>query len=361
MSSFAFSIPVGAYHPFLDYCLRSLLAQEPPVEIALLDASGDPRVRRLADQYERGLTYRRHAPDAGQSAAIIEGWNNTHGEILGWLNADDFLFPQALSTAACLFETGADLVFANSLVSDESGAITGYHWGVEPPSPSLLKSNIISQPSCFFLREAVDKVGGLRADLHYTMDWDLWIRLFESGASFVHSEETFSQVMWGRKTKTASFNKQRRSELDAILRKYATPKERSMILQAFARESRIDRLPLPMLRAFAARRLAQGRPTVRGLSGIGQICSEANFSFAHYHDAPTRGIRFDFADSEPIESIRLNDVVQSVDWEGSSLILHERVAPAKTIHVSVKIKPGQVGQFLKATWIQSTDGSSDVA
>ena len=352
MTSYAFSIPVGTYHPFLVFCLRSLLAQQMPMEIALLDGSGDPRVRKIADEYDWGISYRRHAPDAGQSAAIIEGWKNIRGDVLGWLNADDFLFPQALKRAAAMFDAGADLVCANSTVSDEAGAFIGYHWGVQPPGPNLLKSNIISQPSCFFLRDAVEKAGGLRADLHYTMDWDLWIRLYENGATFKYSEDAFSQVMWGSRTKTASFNKQRRDEIRAILQKYAPPSERRRILKAFARESRIDRLPIQSLRAFAARKFAKGRPSIRGLSGAGEILSEASLELLHYHEQSMSGIKIEMADLSSVESVCVNGVDQVMERQGKSLTVRERFPAATTIDVSLRMKPNRAGQFLKASWLK---------
>ena len=98
-ATFCISVPIGAYHPFLETCLKSLAAQEAPVQIALLDASGDDRVRAVAEKHDHLFAYCRHGPDGGQSDAIIEGWRNTDGGILGWLNADDFLLPGAFARA----------------------------------------------------------------------------------------------------------------------------------------------------------------------------------------------------------------------------------------------------------------------
>ena len=42
-------------------------------------------------------------PDAGQSAAINQGWQQTQGEIIGWLNSDDRLAPGALARVGDFF------------------------------------------------------------------------------------------------------------------------------------------------------------------------------------------------------------------------------------------------------------------
>lgn len=351
MSSFAISIPVGEYHPFLPFCLKSLMAQEPCVEIALLDASGDERVRDLADRYAHALSYRRHGPDEGQSAGIVEGWENTQGEVLGWLNADDFLFPDALARALQMFEGGTDIVCGHSIVVDDSGATTGYHWGVEEPGPLLLTTNTISQPSCFFRRVVCEQVGGLNTDLHYTMDWDLWIRLYKNDAKFKFVDETFSQVMWGRNTKTASFSRLRRQEIQAIITRYASPEEREQILQSFARESRIDRLPIALLRTLAARALARGRPVVHGLSGIGEFTSTAEISLVHYQDRPAQGLKIDFADVSAIDEVILDGEVQEFDQSKRVIFLRKCIPPATVVNLKFVVKPNRIGRFIKAEWV----------
>ena len=351
MISFAVSIPVGAYHPFLPFCLKSLLAQSVPVEIALLDASGDPRVRALADRYDDAISYRRHGPDAGQSAAIIEGWKNTEGAVLAWLNADDILFPHAFERAVREFEDGADLVCAHSVVINDAGATTGYHWGVEKPGPNLLKSNVISQPSCFFRRNVCDSVGGLNQDLHYTMDWDLWVRLYESRASFRFVDDTFSQVMWGRKTKTASFNQNRRNEIRDVLSKYAPAAERAQILDAFARESRIDRLPMAFARTVAGRFLARGRPVVRGISGIGEISSSAEIPLVHYLDHAVQGTIVRLSSLSSVEKVWMNGAVCDAKPRRGALLIDATIPPSTVTKLRIEMKPEQSSRFIKAEWL----------
>lgn len=351
MITFAVSIPVGAYHPFLPFCLKSLLAQSAPVRIALLDASGDPRVKALADRYDDAITYRRHGPDEGQSAAIIEGWQSVEGEVLAWLNADDILFPHAFETATSIFEDGADLVCAHSVITNEAGATTGFHWGVEEPGPNLLKSNVISQPSCFFRRESCERIGGLDRDLHYTMDWDLWIRLYTNQAKIHFLDETFSQVMWGRQTKTASFNQRRRDEIQEILSKYAPAEDRARSLNAFSRESRIDRLPLAYVRTIAGRFLARGRPVVRGFSGIGEISTGAEIPLVHYHDHTTRGIKVSLSNVSAIDQVLLDGEICDAQARRGDLTIDVATGPATVTTLRFEMKPNKSTRFIKAEWI----------
>ena len=242
---FSISTPVGAYHPLLPYCLESLRHQVGAVfAVSLLDASGDPRVQRLADEYRDVIGYRRHGSDDGQAAAIREGWAQCDGDILGWLNADDLLFPGALTAAAARFiaDADVDVVYGHSAICDEHMRMTGYHWAVSPPGPDLVLGCNISQPSCFFRRSTYEAVGGLDGTLHYTMDWDLWLRLHAAGARFSFIEEPLSAVFWGAGTKTSRFNAARRGELTRLIDRYAPPKLRSRVLRGFAAQAALDHL-----------------------------------------------------------------------------------------------------------------------
>jgi len=221
--SFAAAVPIGEWHPFLPRALASLAVQTVPLEIAFLDASGDPRVAEAADASGLDFAYRRHGPDEGQSAAIAEGWRETGGAVVFWLNADDQLLPGALDAVAEAFEAEPDLdvVYGGSEFINDEGVHLGVHDQVADMSALILRSNIISQPSCFVRRRAAEAVGGLNLDLHFAMDWDLWVRLYRSGAKFRRLDRTLSAVFMGEGTKTGQVAPNRLSEVFALVHRNA--------------------------------------------------------------------------------------------------------------------------------------------
>ena len=221
-SKFSCAVPVGSWHDLLPATLASLAQQSEPLEVAFLDASNDPRVAKAADECGIDFVYRRTGPDAGQAAAIAEGWRETTGNILFWLNGDDQLTPSALTTVKRLFvETASDVVFGASSFIDARGNHIGHHEQVAEASQLLLRSNSISQPSCFAHRAAVEAVGGLRTDLHFVMDWDLWIRLYLAKFNFHMTDTVLSKVYMGEGTKTAMINMERYKEIFSLVQKHA--------------------------------------------------------------------------------------------------------------------------------------------
>ena len=168
--SIAISLPIHNWSPQLKAVLGSLKAQSAKLQVAVMMTHDDPKIRADLDRSGLSFHYSRIGPDAGQAAAIAEGWANTDSPILAWLNTDDALASQALTRISALFEedSNLDLVYGHSTISDGTNTIWGYHPAVQPSQNLIARTNIISQPSCFFRRNTVDAIGGLNTCLLYT-------------------------------------------------------------------------------------------------------------------------------------------------------------------------------------------------
>lgn len=297
--NFAISVPIGAYHPLLRDCLASLAIQSPRPHVAILDASGDPRVAEAVKEFEDLAAYHRAGPDGGQSDAIIEGWANVGGDILGWLNADDALYPGALAATAKQFVDHPDteLFYGHSVIVNDDGAAEGYHWAVEPPGEAILAGDIISQPSCFFRRATLDRLGGLNRDLHYTMDWDIWVRFWRAGAKFAYTDEVLSRVLWSKHAKTGGFNRRRREELERIIGANASLARRMKSRFGFALHHVLEYMAPDFVADLL--RAVRGRETraINGLDRLGRFEARARLPLVHYESAPMTGFDVRLASS----------------------------------------------------------------
>jgi len=356
--SFSISVPVGAWHPFLPACLASLAAQKVDLKVSLLDASRDERVSEIANRFAGFLHYRRHGPDGGQSAAILEGWAKAPGEVLGWLNADDILMPGALERARGAFsgDPSLDLVYGHSTILDEAGRMVGYHWAVEPPNevgpPRIYEAGVISQPSCFFKRKAYEAAGGLDEDLHYTMDWDLWVRLEKSGAKAGFIDAPLSMVLWGDETKTASFNAQRRAELKRIIETYAPEDKRKKIFRAFALHNLMNRVKPEGLKKAVTRALHRGQREIYGLSADGLVRPGAKVFLAHYEETPRESVRFSFENAAGGVAVECGEPISisHPDPKTIDIAFEKPVEAARTIKLSLEPPASAKLRFRSAEW-----------
>ena len=102
MLTFALAIPNYNQSYFLPWALESLRHQSVPFNVALMDGGSTDNFREVTENYSDIITCLRSGPDGGQAAAIKEGLELVSGEIVTWLNADDYYFPDTLDKiSAC--------------------------------------------------------------------------------------------------------------------------------------------------------------------------------------------------------------------------------------------------------------------
>jgi len=164
---------------FIREALESVAAQtyEPIEHIVVDGGSTDATLEILGDA--EGVQWVSE-PDRGQSHALNKGFATARGSILGWLNADDHYLPGAVADGVrALEKTGAALVYADVTRVNDDG-VNPRRIGSRPAWDlwtELNTGNGIFSPSVFFTREALAAAGELDESLHYTMDYDLWLRI----------------------------------------------------------------------------------------------------------------------------------------------------------------------------------------
>ncbi|MBI5723143.1 MAG: glycosyltransferase [Planctomycetes bacterium] len=125
-------------------------------------------------------------PDRGQADALNKGLAMAGGDVIGWLNSDDVYEPGALAAVADVFSAEPQTIWAYGRVKIIDAQdreirqwITAYknRRMRQYNFSSHLAENWISQMGVFWRATAGRQVGPFRTDLHWTMDYDYWLRL----------------------------------------------------------------------------------------------------------------------------------------------------------------------------------------
>lgn len=130
----------------------------------------------------------RSEPDRGQSDAVNKAFAMSHGEIIGWLNSDDAYFDCRVVEDVVAYFTAhpdVDVVYGHAAQVDEDGTIIWMIW--TPPfwRRVLRIVNFIGQPVAFIRRSALSEPM-LDESYHFSMDYELWLRLDRAGRKFAH-------------------------------------------------------------------------------------------------------------------------------------------------------------------------------
>ena len=117
--------------------------------------------------------------DRGQADAINQGFRRTEGQIFTFLNADDTYLPGAISKVARQFRENpaAGMIYGEAYHVREDGEIIDRYPTLPFDRHELIRGCFICQPAAFMLREAFSQAGMLNADLHYALDYELWMRI----------------------------------------------------------------------------------------------------------------------------------------------------------------------------------------
>lgn len=167
---------------FIEDTILSVLGQDyPDLEYLIVDGGSTDGSVDIIRKYDSDLAWWVSEPDEGQASAINKGMSKANGEIVAWLNSDDFYLPGAVSQAVAAFNGNpeAGMVFGDAVTVNEQGKplkeLVFPDWQLE----DLVAFRIICQPSVFMRRELFAHVNGLEQNYHFMLDHHLWIRIAE--------------------------------------------------------------------------------------------------------------------------------------------------------------------------------------
>lgn len=177
--------------------IESVLSQEGDFEIEYFIQDGDSTdgtldtVRSYEERLVRGNYPVRcagvtlaHASekDGGMYDAINRGFAHATGDVYAYINADDYYLPGAFAAIAKTFEQFPDIAWLKGItsVAGTDGTQTGdcllYNQSWIRRGIYGRNAYFIHQDSVFWKSGLWEKSGGLRGDLRYAGDYDLWIR-----------------------------------------------------------------------------------------------------------------------------------------------------------------------------------------
>ena len=162
---------------FLGQTIASVLGQRyENLEYIVMDGGSTDDSVEIIRRHESQLAFWTSERDSGQAQALNRGFARATGDILCWLNSDDFLLPGVLHEVARLLTEQDGLIYGDCLSFAQRGNRARVN---RPPvhDIELLKIvDYIVQPSSFWTRSVWEKTGALNEELHYAFDWDWYLR-----------------------------------------------------------------------------------------------------------------------------------------------------------------------------------------
>ncbi len=173
--------PTYGQGQYIGQTIESVLDQNyPNLEYIIFDGGSKDNTVDVIKKYEKHISFWVSEKDKGQSDAINKGLKKATGDIVNWLNSDDYYEPNCLHTVAENFQDkNINVVCGRGNLFKENNEIVRVSQGTNIYRDNLAKTigcARIDQPETFFRKSAADQMGLLDARFHYVMDKEWWIR-----------------------------------------------------------------------------------------------------------------------------------------------------------------------------------------
>lgn len=190
------SIIIPSYNQgkFIKKTIDSILNQSyKNIEVIVIDGGSSDTTIDILKSFGNKILWISEK-DRGQAHAINKGTALAKGDIIAYLNSDDYYLQNTLCEIIESFEKNptalwltGDYAIVNEKEQDIQSLVIKHKKLLRNYLSFNLLSilNPISQPSTFLRRELLEKVGLFNEELHYTMDYDYWMRCIQIQKPYV--------------------------------------------------------------------------------------------------------------------------------------------------------------------------------
>lgn len=186
-----FSIIIPCYNQahFLTKAVESIQSQSfQDWEVIIINDGSTDQTGKIAENFkisdERVLVV--NQPNAGLSGARNTGIKHAKGQVLNFLDADDWLLNDCLKVVFDRFqEYEPDILVSGFTYYKERNPIHSHSFPLnEIPLARLIEDNIAPPVAFFVKNNVVQTIGYFDTTLKSCEDWDYWIRAGKSGFRF---------------------------------------------------------------------------------------------------------------------------------------------------------------------------------
>jgi glycosyltransferase involved in cell wall biosynthesis len=183
---------------FLEDALLSVVRQQGPrVEHIVMDCASTDNTVEILNHFPQVQWI--SEPDQGQSDAINKGFLRASGDLMGWLNADDYYLPgglEAIAHAAAMHPE-ADVIYGDCVFVDSAGKIVRSKVEHDfDPAILMYFGCYIPSTSTFIRRRLIDSGLLLNCDYRVCMDFEYFARLAHAGCKFHYVPRFIAAFRW---------------------------------------------------------------------------------------------------------------------------------------------------------------------
>ncbi len=180
-------MPVYNGEEYIEYAIKSVINQSyKNIQFILVDGGSTDSTMDIVNKYSEFFEIVISEKDNGMYDAINKGFSHSDGDLMLWLNSDDYLFENAIETAVMVMKKHPSIKWmkGRNAYLDQNNTIRKIAC-FKSYYKSLLKLGFyrtnglgsIMQETTFWHRELYEKAGGyVNTEYKVASDYELWVR-----------------------------------------------------------------------------------------------------------------------------------------------------------------------------------------
>lgn len=170
---------------FIEQTIKSVVTQNyPRIEYLIMDGGSTDNTIKIIKKYAKKfpkIIKWQSKKDNGQVDGINKGLKKATGDIIAYINSDDYYLPRTFIKVANYFQSHRKClwVVGNCRVTERKLRWTftlKHKWPIQSSKKALKIFNTINQPSTFLSKRLVKRVGLFNTKYSYAFDYDYWLR-----------------------------------------------------------------------------------------------------------------------------------------------------------------------------------------
>ncbi len=253
---------------FIEDAIQSVLLQNyPNFEHIIIDNCSTDGTLEILKAYPHLI--RVSEPDRGQSDALNKGFKMATGNIIGWLNADDYYLPNCFWIISKFIKNNpkVDIVYGDYRWVDENGKLLKLRRELDFDLFMLKYLHVLYIPTTasFFKSKILQEGNLLDVSYKYAMDYEFFLRLALKEYKFAHTKYFLADFRWHTGSKSSSSSQKQYEEQGiALLRHDVFLNSLPLITRKFVRYllmvmARVKRYFLKFIFGYYLEQFLRGR------------------------------------------------------------------------------------------------------
>ena len=183
----------------IERTIKSVLSQDyPNIEYIVIDGKSTDGTMDAIRRYEQSISFFLSEPDKGIYDAMNKGIDAATGELIGFINGDDYYAENAISEIACTYEaTGADVIYGDLMLVDVNGKQRHENYSKSVADIDEFYFRMMIPHSGTFCKTELQKKYKMDVGYQIASDYKFLLQLYHEKKKFVYVGKILSFFYMG--------------------------------------------------------------------------------------------------------------------------------------------------------------------